>query len=71
MREGSGAEAVVMILVRFNPEEGKDKCPMLHLDKLLSKLCVCVPLILTVSPDCVNLQNILDPWSGYGCYGGA
>lgn len=32
MREGSDGEAVVMILVRFNPEEGKDKYLMLHLD---------------------------------------
>lgn len=30
-------------------------------------LCACV--ILTASPDCVNLQNILDPCSGSGCYG--
>lgn len=34
-------------------------------------MCVCTPLVLTVSPDCVNLQNISDPWSGYGCCGGA
>lgn len=31
MREGSGGEAVVMIRVWFNPEEGKDKCIMLPL----------------------------------------
>lgn len=34
-------------------------------------MSVCAPLILTVSPDCVTLQNTLDPCSGYGCYGGA
>lgn len=34
-------------------------------------MCVCTPLILTVSPNSVNLQNISDPWSGYGCCGGA
>lgn len=34
-------------------------------------MCVCAPLILTVSPDCVNLRNTLDPSSGCGCYGGA
>lgn len=34
-------------------------------------MSVCAPLILTVSPDCVNLQNTSDPCSGYGCYGDA
>lgn len=30
-----------------------------------------MPLILTVSPDCLNLQNTSAPCSEYGCYGGA
>lgn len=64
-------EEVVVVQIRFASEEVDEKYITLHLVYSLSKMCVCAPPILTVSPDCVNLQNTSDPCSGCGCYEGA